>query len=197
MIVEIYIKDLAIMCCMDTLTCIRTRRSVRDYLDKPVPKDIIDALLDAAIMAPSAMNRQSWQFVIIEGRDKVTEYGTRAVKQWNLLNAAIRMGLTLKGTESIFYNAPLVILVCGDKANSFIKDDCNLAAENIMLAAHSMGLGSCWIGFAKPLNNDAEIRGELGIPNESEIVVPLIIGYPKKSDVRVPKRTAKILKWIK
>jgi nitroreductase len=182
---------------MDAIECIQTRRSVRDFSDKKVPKEIIQKLIDAAVMAPSAMNRQPWQFVVIEGKEKLGHFAEIAYEQLQIMVKAENMPLRLKGPEAIFHNAPCVILICGDKDWRWLKEDCNLAAENLMLAAHSMGLGSCWIGFAKGLNNDAEAKQELGIPENLLIAVPLIVGYPKNELPKPPKREVKILKWLK
>ncbi|MFH0875838.1 MAG: nitroreductase [archaeon] len=180
----------------EVLNCIYTRRSVRDYMDKEVSKEIIDELLNAAVMAPSAMNSQPWQFTIVEGKEKIKHFGEIAIKQWNLLGLAIKYGLKLKGAESIFYNAPLLIIISGKKDYDWLKDDVNLAVQNMFLAGHSLGLGSCWIGFGKPLNADSEAKKELGIPENCEIVAPLIFGYPKKVNDKIPVRKPKILKWI-
>ncbi len=182
---------------MDVMECIDARRSVRDYEDKLVEHEKVDKLLHAAVMAPSAMNSQPWHLSIVEGRDKVHQFGELAFKNWNLLGLGLKLGYTLSGAKSIFYNAPLLIIISGRKGYQFLKDDTGLAVQNMFLAAHAMGLGSCWIGFAMPLENDPAAKKELGIPDSHEIVAPLIFGYPKKQNMKVPKREPKILKWIR
>mgnify|MGYP006300069221 CR=1 FL=1 len=180
----------------EILKNIYTRRSVRDYQDKPVEKEIIEKLLNCAVMAPSAMNKQPWHFTIVEGKEHIKHFGEAALKQFNLLNLSVKWGFKLTRWESIFYNAPLLIILSGKKNAHFIKDDTNLAVQNMFLAAHSLGLGSCWIGFALPLDKNENARKELGIPDNFEIVAPLIFGYPKKVNDKIPKREPKILKWI-
>ena len=108
----------------------------------------------------------------------------------------MKLGFKLTKAESIFFNAPLLIIISGKKSWRFLKDDINLCVQNMFLAAHSLGLGSCWIGFGKPLNTDKKSRKELGIPNNFEIVAPLVFGYPAKQIKIIPKRKVNILKWI-
>lgn len=177
------------------LDCIYTRRSVRKYLDRPVPKKIIDELLNAAVMAPSAMNSLPWHFTIVEGKEKVAYFGKRAFERLKSLD----IGENHKPikTEHIFYRAPLLILISGKRDYKWLKEDVNLAVQNMFLTAHSLGLGSCWIGFAKSLDRDEDARKELGIPEDFEIVAPLIFGYPKHIIKQIPKRKPKILKHIK
>jgi nitroreductase len=75
--------------------------------------------------------------------------------------------------------------------------DCALAAENMMLAAHSLGIGSCWIGLALHLGWDAEFLKEAGVPEGHKLVAPIIFGYPAKGERKAPARNADvILKWI-
>ncbi len=174
---------------------IYTRRSVRSYKYKKVPKKLIEELLNAAVMAPSARNKQPWHFTIVEG-EKVNHYGELVIKEWKVLGLAIKLGIKLTKVDMIFYNAPLLIFISGPASWKYLKDDVNLAAQNMMLAAHSLGLGSCWIGFAKVLDKNEQARKELGIPDDFKIVAPLIFGYPDKEVKNIPQRKPKILKWI-
>ncbi|MEM0360207.1 MAG: nitroreductase family protein [Candidatus Diapherotrites archaeon] len=178
------------------LKCIYERRSVRDFKDKPVPKKIVQELLNAAVMAPSARNSQPWHFTIVQDRQTIDRLGEKAMQLQGLFGKFVRAGVKVAGKGTIFYNAPLLIIVSGKSDYDYLKDDVNLAVQNMFLAAHSLGLGSCWIGLAKPLNKDPETLKELGIPKGMEIVAPLIFGYPKKEDKSIPKREPKILKWI-
>ena len=179
------------------LDCIYKRRSIRKYKDKKVPKKLIEELLNCAVMAPSARNTQPWHFTIVEDKEKINYFGEMALKQLKVLGLLVKYGLKLsKGAESIFYNAPLLIFISGKKNYKWLKDDVNLAVQNMFLAAHSLGMGSCWIGLARPLNKNKKVKKELGIPENFDIVAPLIFGYPEKKIDRIPKREPKILKWI-
>jgi nitroreductase len=174
---------------------IYTRRSIRNYSGKNVSKNIIKELLNAAVMAPSAMNTQPWHFSIVSGQDKVMHFSQLAVNEHKILGGLIQHGINLT-VKSIFYNAPLLIIISGKKGYEWLKDDTNLAVQNMFLAAKSLGLGSCWIGFGMALNNSKTARKELGIPKDFEISAVLIFGYPMKEKNIIPKRAPKILKWI-
>lgn len=175
------------------LECIYSRRSTRKYLDKKISKRIINEILKAGVMAPSAMNSQPWRFSIVQGKKNILKYGKIVFKEKNKLDC---LEYSPKKPEHIFYNAPILIIVSGKKGYKYLKDDINLAVQNMFLAAHSLGIGSCWIGFANSLENNNKVKKELGIKKDMEIVAPLIFGYPKYINNNIPKRDVKILKWI-
>jgi len=149
---------------MDAMEAILTRRSIRQYTDRPVADEVFTDLLKAAMAAPSAGNQQAWQFVVINEREVLDEIPTihpysRMVKQ-----------------------APLAILVCGDMAletnEGFWVQDCSAATQNLLLAAHARGLGAVWLGVYPREQRVVDFRKLLGLPGH---VVPLAlvsIGYP-------------------
>ncbi len=148
----------------NVIETIYKRRSIRDYLDKPVDRETIITLLKAATAAPTAINCQPWEFVVVDG-SKLDE---------------------LKNEFKFArYNEPNAIIVCGNMQlarkgieQEFWIQDCSAAVENILLAATSLGLGSIWIGVY-PIEN--RIRLLRKIFNISEYVIPLNIvyfGYP-------------------
>ncbi|MDD5499884.1 MAG: nitroreductase family protein, partial [Candidatus Nanoarchaeia archaeon] len=164
----------------ETLKTIYTRRSIRKYLPKKVPQKIITEILNAAVMAPSAVNTQPWHFSIIEGKEKVKHFAELAYEEHKLIGKLIWHGYRLTA-ESIFFNAPVLIIISGKKNYEWLKEDTNLAVQNMFLAAHSLGIGSCWIGFGMVLNKSKEARKELKIPNNFDISAALIFGYPAKN----------------
>ena len=115
---------------MDTLTAIHTRRSIRKYTDQPVTPEQVRTLLAAAMAAPSAGNQQPWQFVVVTDKDLLAQVG--------LLHPHVHMAP----------KAPLGILVCGDtraeKYAGYWVVDCSAAVQNLLLAAHDLGLGAVW-----------------------------------------------------
>ncbi|MCX7780927.1 MAG: nitroreductase [Negativicutes bacterium] len=187
---------------MELAEAIRTRRSVRNYEDRPVSCEIIKMLLENAVQAPSAMNAQPWAFAIIEDKELLKCYSDRAK---SLLLSAMSdypqlekyRGALSSPEFNIFYNAPTLIIIYAKPAGPHPATDCCLAAQNLMLAAHAVGLGTCWIGFAAPLLNLADVKNELGIPMQYDAVAPLILGYPADKGVYIPRQEPEILCWKK
>lgn len=185
---------------MELMEAIYTRRSVRFYTEEPVDKDTIEKLIKAGIQAPSAMNVQPWAFGVIQDKalmQKISD-DTKAY-----LLASISAKPYLEGYRplfsnpefNIFYHAPALLTVFAKPAGPNPSCDCTLAAQNIMLAAHSLGLGSCWIGFAQMSLNTPELKEQLGIPQEYIAVAPIIIGHPSKASIEIFKREPQILFW--
>ncbi len=118
---------------MDVLEAIFTRRSIRRFENRPVSPEIVEQLLKAAMYAPSARNTQSWHFVVITDRQLLD-----AVPTFHPYAAMIR-------------EAPLAILVCGDEQleprTAYWVENCSAATQNILLAAHGLGLGAVWLGI--------------------------------------------------
>lgn len=179
------------------------RRSVRNFSDKEVSDEIIKEIIRAGIYAPTAVNKQPWRFVVIKNKQLIEEYDDRAKKAFLAAYKdtenpdMVRFVQYLsKPTTRIFYGAPVLILVFASP-NVINEHDCALAAENMMLAAHSLGIGSCWIGLAGGLGYDMEFLKEVGVPEGHKLIAPLIFGYPAKQNLKAPARNADvILKWI-
>jgi nitroreductase len=186
---------------MELDACITGRRSIRSYRDMAVPGDIIKNLLNAGVWAPSGMNSQPWHFTVIENREIINKL-SRRTKELVPKNMPIPKSL-LEAFKSdkdvVFYGAPLLILISVQRKEDWRTVnllDCGLAAENMFLAAHQAGLGSCFIGFAAFLNQDPTTLSDVGIPKDHELVAPLIFGYPNETPAAEP-REVKMLKWIK
>ena len=148
---------------MDVLEAIHTRRSIRAYQNKPVPEELIQKLLATAMQAPSARNQQPWQFVVIDDR------ATLAKIPPFMPNAAMAG------------NAPLAILVCGDlsleKSPGYWMVDCAAAVENMLLAAHALGLGAVWCGvYPREARMDG-LRQLIGLPKNVIAHSLVVLGY--------------------
>lgn len=169
---------------------------MRNYLEKPVERERVERLLAFGAMAPSAMNRQPCRFTVVESRMMLKELSDKVKKLVGVLGVGMRVLEMMKVKEDVvFYNAPLLIVISAPKDDRWSRLDCALAAENMMLAGYAMGLGSCYIGFALSLNDDACILKDLGVPEGHEIVSPLIFGYPRKWPNPKEKKP-NVVKWI-
>lgn len=157
---------------MEAIEAIMTRRSIRKYTDKPVTDEMVKQLLQAAMAAPSASNEQPWHFVVIRERRLLNE--VPSFHPWS----------------HMLKEAALAILVCADPGLEVSKGrsvlDCSAATQNILLAAHSLGLGAVWLGIYPVDERMAGMRKLVGLP-ESILPISLVsIGYPdeklKKED---------------
>ena len=146
---------------------IMTRTSIRQYTDKPVEKEKIEAMLRAGMAAPTAVNAQPWHFVVVSDKVKLGE-----------LAAANPHASMLK-------SAPLAIVVCGDmtkamegKGRQFWIQDCSAATENILLAAHAQGLGAVWTALYPMEERIQPVSEALKLPDTLIPLCTVVIGYP-------------------
>lgn len=149
---------------MEAMEAILTRRSIRRYTGEPVPDSLIDEILRAAMSAPSSKNQQPWHFVVITDRGILREVPT------------------FHPYAKMVPDAPVAILVCGDlhreQHPAFWAQDCSAATQNILLAAHAMGLGAVWLGVHPLEERVLGFRRLVGLPAH---IVPLSlvpIGIP-------------------
>ncbi len=149
---------------LDVYEAIRTRKSVRDYLDENVPEKLVERLLNAARLAPSASNRQEWRFVVV--RDE----GVRR----KLAQAARK--------QKFVAQAPVVIACCADTNNHVMTCgqpcypiDVAIAIDHLTLCAAAEGLGTCWIGAFY----ENKVKEILNIPKHVRVVELLTLGYPR------------------
>jgi nitroreductase len=197
----------------DVLNNIYSRRSVRSYTDQPVAEGDLKEIVRAGFYAPNGMNVQALRFVIVTNPEAMLRYGTVAkemsrkhfqkvadsisdpAKKEGVMRLVNNLG---NPSFNIFYNARALVLVFTAPHALTPNEDGSLAAENMMLAASSLGIGSCWIGFAMPLGQSPEIMGELDVPVDHKLIAPIIFGYPKKVDMAPSQRMeVPIIKWVK
>ena len=185
---------------MEVTQAIQDRRAVREYTDQPVDKATVTALLRAAIQAPSAMNQQPWAFVVIQDRPLLKAYSDRgkALCAQSVSTGPIPEELKAILSDvsfNIFYNSGTLIVVYAKPMGQHPDWDCCLAAENLMLAAHDIGLGTCPIGLAWPLLEQPDVKNELNVPLDFVPVMPVIVGHPRKLAPPVERRQPEICCW--
>lgn len=161
---------------MDAIEALKTRRSVRSYEEKPVPAELIEEIIDTARLAPSANNIQPWEFVVItepETRKKIadlTDYG-KFIAQSGACVAVFAKGV------------------------KHYLEDGSAATQNILLAAHALGLGTCWVaGYKKDYGQP--VANLLGIPEGHNLVALISLGYPAEAPEPHGKRAlSDVLHW--
>ncbi len=172
---------------METLECIKTRRSIRTYDRKDVPTDLIEKILEYGTMAPSTGNTQPWEFIVVKDREIKNKLFDASLKQEHVRDA------------------PVLIIVCADieKAKQRYKERGeklysiqNTAAciQNILLAAHDLGLGTCWVGAFE----EKEVSTILEIPKRLRPVAIITLGFPLEYEKprkieRIPYRN---ITWV-
>ena len=209
---------------------IMKRKSVRLYEQKPIPKDIINTIIEAGNQAPSTgdektveeggkkrkiLNYQPWRFVVVEDPEfKQKLFQTIEPIRSNFYEGMketmpemYEQGMKLyevmeEPKDLVFYSAPVILYVIGPVKNSI---GCAMVCENIMLAAVSLGLGSCYVGFGSIVKHDADVVQTLELKDGERIYGPIVLGYPKvdpsESQVSTlaelrPKKKEPMIKWI-
>jgi nitroreductase len=196
---------------LSTLDAIFTRRSVRAYTSQRLDESTVAALLDAAVQAPTAMHTEPWAFVVVQDRPVLERISDRAKGSW-AKEASLYRDLHL-GVDPVlasafaerfaspdfcvFYDASTLIAIGAKPVGPFVVADCWLAAENLMLAACALGLGTCCIGSAVPALNSVDTKSELGIPSDVEIIAPIIVGVPREAPSGASRKSPTIVSWMR
>jgi len=158
---------------MKTIEAILSRRSIRQFTNQPVSAELVDQLLEAAMQAPSARNTQPWHFVCMDDR--------------KLLNAIPHF----HPYAQMLGQAPLAIVVCGDTTLEgnihYLNQNCSAATQNILLAAHALGLGAVWLGIFPREQRVDGLRELLKLPETILPISLVALGYPAEHPDRVAR----------
>lgn len=160
----------------ETIEIIKQRRSVRSYSNKPIPKKILEELIDCARFAPSAKNIQPWEFVVITDK-----------KTLNKIASFVVYGSFIRDA------AACIIVLCQD--TTFYVEDGSAASENILIAAQSLGIGSCWVAGDKKEYSDTILK-LVNAPGNFKVVSIIALGYSNEKVAPKAKREVNdILHW--
>jgi nitroreductase len=185
---------------MDYSELLKKRRAIRDYEDRAVPLDIVKDIINDSIKAPNAGNRQIWSFIIVNNKNllkKISDSNKRAILNGIERNPNSPMKVYEERLRdenyNVFYNAPCTVFITGPAKAPTTAVDCALAASYFMLAATERGLGTCWSAQGG-LIRDPNIIQELGVPENQEIIAPILLGYPKSIPPMPDRKEANIIK---
>jgi len=160
---------------MDAIVALKTRRSVRAYERRPVPRDIIEDVIDCGRLAPSANNVQPWEFVVVTEAGMLRRLADRA------------------DYGKFIAEAPVCIVVLCRDSKYYLEDGC-AATQNLLLAAWARGLGSCWVaGDKKPYAG--EIRSMVGAPEGYRLISLVALGYPAETPRKSKRPVSDVLHW--
>lgn len=170
----------------ELIKLIKTRRSIRSFTDKEISRQDLETITEAAIYAPSAMNKQTWQFTVVTDKNKIKKL-------------ADAVGKALGREEYRMYDPQAIIICSNEKESRWGVDDCACATENMFLAAHALGIGSVWINQVRDADNDKEVRkilSELQIPEDHKVHGTVALGYSTGEDaVRKTVKDHDRIKW--
>jgi nitroreductase len=157
------------------IDALRARRSIRTYADRPVERTIIEEIVDCGRLAPTAMNDQPWDFVVVTAK------------------AALASIPPLLGHAEFIANAAFAVLVLA-KPTNYAVEDCSAATENLLIAAQAHGLGSCWVAGTKQAYGPV-VAQAFGAPEDRALIAIVSFGYPAE-EVSIDKRPlADVLHW--
>ncbi len=181
----------------EVLDTIKSRRSVRQYLPEQIKDEELNKILESAIYAPSGHNDQSWYFTIIQDKDLINQIsdGAKAVMREMDVKWIAQMGAM--EDLHIFYRAPAAIIISGKKDAVTPMVDCAAAVQNMLLAAESMDIGSCWIGFAKFFFLNPENMEKFSIPQGYEVHFGVSLGYKVRKNPDALERNKNVFNYFK
>lgn len=185
---------------MDVLEAIRQRRAIRRFKSEPVSGAALRQLVEAANWAPSAMNGQPWRFVVVTDKNLITDISEQS-KRWMLENESglpesdRLAGMLREPGVDIFHHAPALIVIAAPRGARWGVEGCALAAENMMLAATALELGTCWVGLAEGWLNTEAGRADLHLPKDTHVVASIAIGHPEITPGPVARRQP-IVTWL-
>lgn len=201
------------------LEAINNRQSVRSYRPDPVPKDVISAIIEAGNQAPSRGRQekgtkeflfQPWRFVVVEDPEFKKKLVQTTLPIWKKMtesmkethpelyeNIMMQYEALPEPKDMVYYYAPVILFVIGLKSFAV---SCALACQNIMIAATSFGLGSCYVGYGAMVTGNEDVVQALELKDNERIYGPILLGYPMDEPSTLasirPKKKDPIIKWI-
>ncbi|MGO8693087.1 MAG: nitroreductase family protein [Rectinemataceae bacterium] len=183
----------------EVFNAILERRSVRAFKDEKIRKAELDAIIECGLFAPSANNSQNCHFTVIQNRSVVDKVNAWVLSEINKDGNPILQKVARDTGANVFRNAPCVILVSTEKRDSFGAINAAAATQNILLAAESFDIGSCWIGTVGVLaasRNAEDYAGELQIPEGYALQFGITLGYKLSHDQEIPKKRENAITYI-
>lgn len=162
---------------MDAIEALRTRRSIRQYIDKEVPKELLETMVDCGRLAATARNEQPWEFIVITDR---------TLKQ--------KIAETTDHGKFIKDAGACIVVVCKD--TKYYLEDGSAATQNILVAGRALGLGTCWVAGDKKAYCDAILK-LLNVPSGYKLVSLIAVGYPASTPTPAKRPLNDVLHWDK
>ena len=170
----------------EVMSAILTRRSIRKFTDAPIPRDILEELVNAGLHAPSGKGRQTWKFTVITNRDMIARLTDL-------------IGSELARENYDMYRPTAIIMPSNIRDGIWSREDNACALENIFLAAHSLGIGSVWINQMQDICDRPQVRAlleEMGVPADHVVFGMAALGYPAPDAPVAPIKRIGQVAWI-
>jgi nitroreductase len=184
----------------ETLRIIKQRRSIRSYKDQQIKDEELSVMLEAGQYAPNAGD-QAWHFTVVQNKDLLHRLNNAAKEAARNLDIAGLKELGQNVNFNCLYGAPTLIIVSGSEQSPVpLEADCAAATENLLIAAESVGLGSCWVFFvllAFTSPQSAELKKELKIPEGYKPFSSAVFGYKKGEAPKAPERKCNLVTFLK
>jgi nitroreductase len=161
----------------NAIETLKARRSIRTYAAQPVERKVIEEIIDCARLAPTAMNDQPWDFVVITGKEELSRIPT------------------ILGHAEYIANAAFCVLVLARQTGCAVEDCC-AATENLLIAAEAFGLGACWVAGAPQPYAPAVVKA-FGAPSDRQLIALVSVGYPAEAPVVEKRSLPEVLHWEK
>jgi nitroreductase len=183
-----------------TIGTILNRRSVRAFEQRPIPREDLETILSCGDAGPSGANARAWRYVVVQDasfKKSLIEQGMPVYKQWleKMPQTFKEMRREIdKSPDPIYYGAPTIVFVIGKGMTADL--DSSIALQNIMLAARSLNIGSCWVHIGQLVLQNPSVRAEFNIAEGEKVYGPVILGYPLRGEFpSAPDRKALPVMW--
>lgn len=179
---------------------LKTRRSTREFKPAPVPREILERVIDTARWAPSASNFQPVRWLVVEKPEIMKGLSGLVAEIFRPSEMSYLKGLVDawdQGIDAILCNAPRLIVAHASPVNPWAQVDCAIAVTYLELAARTDGLGTCWAGFlVHAAMQDERVAEYLGLPPAHTIYGAVMVGYPKFRYPRIPEKKPAVIDWL-
>ena len=194
----------------EILNAIQTRRSVRSFKGTQIENDTLSAVIEAGRVAPSGVNIQACHMIVLQNNEKLTQIAKIIFEQLSSLDEnnpihsnykhAIARSKSAGESYNFFYGAPTLIITANKESNPNAFSDCACVLENMMIAATSLNIGSCWINQPRWLDHNAAVRGffsDIGLKDDEIICGALALGFPASDIPAPPEKKGNPVTYVK
>lgn len=184
----------------ETIETILNRRSVRVYSEDQIKQEDLELILQAGLYAPSGCNMQPWHLTVVQNQEIINKLNDETKNELLKCDNEYFRKFAENEKYNVFYNAPTIVVISGEKAALVPETDCSAATENMMLAAEALDVGSCWIGLVTYLfksKKGKEYIEVLEIPEGYEPYHAITLGYKKIANPKPQPRRENTVNYIR